>query len=174
MRVEGIARLLITLAHGLLNLCVTIGGTTDQTADTLVALAVEVVDTGEVRRVTHIHRIGEGLHGRFRLVLSCLQILIEDIVGIIGGYETLDGQSHGMTEQSGTDISEITRWHTHHEFFLNFYIITFSSFYIFLHAGIGIEIVECLWQETGDIDAVGRGESHVFVQFLVHKGVLHQ
>ena len=43
-----------------------------------------------------------------------------------------------------------------------------------LHSGVGIEIVECLWQETGDIDGISGGELHVLIQFGIHEGILHK
>ena len=44
----------------------------------------------------------------------------------------------------------------------------------FLKAGVGIEVVKGLRQETGYIDTVGRSEFHVLVQFGIHEGVLYQ
>ena len=115
MGVEDIACFRITLTHGLTDLFVTIRGTADKTADSLMALAIEVVDTCEVGGITHIHRIGKSLHGSFRLVLPCLQVFIEDVVGIIGSNEPHDRQSHLVSEQGRADIAEVTTGHTDNE-----------------------------------------------------------
>ena len=49
----------------------------------------------------------------------------------------------------------------------------FSIFH-FLQLRVGPEIVERLREETGDIDAVGRGEAHVRLEFLVHESALDE
>ena len=36
------------------------------------------------------------------------------------------------------------------------------------------EVVEALRQEAGDVDAVGRGEPHLGVEFLIHEGILDE
>ena len=70
-----------------------------------------------------------------------------------------------MSEQGRTDIAEVSAWHTYDE------VICFS---LLFHAGIGIEIVESLRQETRHVDAVRRGEFHVLIQFGIHKGILDE
>ena len=61
MRIEDILRIGIALAHGLTDLVVAVGGATDERGDAFVALAIEVVDAGEVRGIAYVHRIGERL-----------------------------------------------------------------------------------------------------------------
>ena len=70
-----------------------------------------------------------------------------------------------MTEEGCADIAEVTAWDTHHE------IVGLTQC---LHPGVGIEIIECLWQETGDIDGVGGSKLHVLVELGIHKGILHK
>ena len=90
MRVELITCLCETPLHGLCNLLVGISGTTDVLANGFVALAIEVEDASEVAWVAHIHRIGNGLLAWLWLITACLQVVVEDVVGIVGCYETAD------------------------------------------------------------------------------------
>ena len=115
MRIEDILRIGIALAHGLTDLFVAVGGATDERGDALVALAIEVVDACEIRGIAYVHRISERLLRGLRFVLACLEILEEDIVGIVGSDESLDGQSHGVAEEGCTDITEVATGHTHYQ-----------------------------------------------------------
>ena len=107
---------------------------------------IKIVDTGKIARVAYIHGIGYGLAAGFWLILTCLEITVEDVVGIISGYETLDWQAHAMTEKGCRNVSEITAWHTNH------HIVRLAQFF---HSSIGIEIIECLRKESSDIDGIG-------------------
>ena len=72
--IEHIARLLVALLHGLANLFILVGSSANQVGDSMVCslrsqlsvLAVEVQDACEVRRVAHIHCVGQPVP-----VLSC-------------------------------------------------------------------------------------------------------
>ena len=90
MRVELITCLCEALSHGLCNLLVGISGTADVLTNGFVTLAIEVEDACEVAWVAHIHRIGNGLNAWLWLIMACLQIVVEDVVGVIGGNETVD------------------------------------------------------------------------------------
>ena len=70
-----------------------------------------------------------------------------------------------MAEEGRADIAEVAAGHAHHK------VVGLAQC---LHSGVCIEIIECLRQETGHIDAVGWGQLHVLVQFLIHKSRLHQ
>ena len=70
-----------------------------------------------------------------------------------------------MSEEGGTDIAEIAGRYAHDE------ILSLAQSF---HAGIGIEIVECLRQETGHVNRISRSELHVVVELLVHEGILHE
>ena len=70
-----------------------------------------------------------------------------------------------MTEESGCDVTEVTARHTDYQL---------VGQTLLLHAGVGIEIVECLRQEAGHIDRVGRSQLHVLVQLLVHERRFYQ
>ena len=50
-----------------------------------------------------------------------------------------------MTKEGGANITEVTRWHADDD-------ILFSKGFQSCHC---IEVVECLWQEAGYVDAVG-------------------
>ena len=72
MRVKYILGFIVALLHGVCNLIILIGCTTDVSSDGIVVSLVEVVDTGEVRWITHIHGVGDGLLARLRIVLASL------------------------------------------------------------------------------------------------------
>ena len=116
MRIEDITCLFITLTHRLLDLFVTICGTTDKVGNTMmccltgksVILAIEVDYTSEVRGIAHIHCVCKCLDRWLGIIFARLQILIEDIIGIISCDETLYRKSHLMAKECCTDISEVT------------------------------------------------------------------
>ena len=56
----------------------------------LSILGIEVEDAGEVRGVANVHGISQRLYAGLGMVLSRLQILVENVVGIVGSNETLD------------------------------------------------------------------------------------
>ena len=165
MRVAHIARLGLHLLDGLGYLLIGVSCTADVGTNGLVALAIKVIHTSKVARVAYVHGVGDGLHRWLRLILACLQILEEDVVGIVGSDEALDGQPHLLAKECRTDIAKVARRHTHHELVCQA---------LLLHLRIGIEIVESLRQETCHIDRIGRSQLHVGIEVGIHKGVLHQ
>ena len=70
-----------------------------------------------------------------------------------------------MAEESGCDVTEVTARYADDQLVCQA---------LLLHAGVCIEIVECLRQEAGYIDRVGRSQLHVLVQLLVHERRLNQ
>ena len=130
-----------TLAHGLGYLGVAVCGSRDVGHDGCVALAVEVVDAGEVAGVAYVHGVGYGLGAGAWAVDSALEIVVEDVVGIVGGYETADGEPHAFAEEGGADVAEIAAGHARHDGLAEF-----------LELGVGIEIVEALGQEACHVD----------------------
>ena len=165
VRVERVARLIIALLHGGPDLLVLVGGTADILGDGLVVAVMKVVDARKVRRVAHVHCVGQRLNACLRLVFTGLKVVVEDVVGIVGGNEALHGKPHLAAEEGRADVAEIARGHAHHQ------VVGQSQG---LHAGIGVEIIERLGQEAGHVDGVGRSQLHVVVQLLVHEGTLHQ
>ena len=127
--------------------------------------AIQVEHTGKVARITHIHRIGNGGNGRTGIVLSCLQILIENIILIVGGDKTADGQAHLFAEQACSNVTKVSARHTDDG------ILCPAGL---LQLRIGIKVIECLRQETCHVDRVSRGQQQPFVQFVIHKGCFHQ
>ena len=113
--IENVARLGIAAAHGLDDLLVAIGGSADETGDALVGLgggdtavlAVEINDAGKVGWIAHVHGVGQRLLGGLGGVVAGLQVVVEDVVGIVGCDEALHGQSHGVAEEGGADIAEV-------------------------------------------------------------------
>ena len=100
MRVAKIACFLVGSTDALSNLLVGIGASTDIGTNGSVVFLIQVVNTSEVRRVAHVHRICNGLNGRTRIVFACLQIIVEDVVGIVCGNETLHRKSHTLAKES--------------------------------------------------------------------------
>ena len=116
VRIQYISRLSVTLAHRFLNLLVIVGGTTNQVGYTmmrcllsqLIVFRIKVQDTGKVRWVANVHCIGQSLYAGLRLILTALQIIIKHIIRVVSSNKALDRQSHLVTEQSRTDIAEVT------------------------------------------------------------------
>ncbi len=77
-------------------------------------------------------------------------LFVEDVVGVVGCDEAIDWQSHLMTEESGCDVTEVTARYTDDQL---------VSQALLLHAGVCIEIVECLEARAGYIDRVGRSQA---------------
>ena len=109
-------------------------------------VGIQIQDAGKVARIAYVHRVCNGLHTCLRRVCASEQIVIEYIVGIVCGNEAFDRKPHPVSEKSGGYIAEIAARHTDHE------LRCLSES---LHTGVGIEIIECLRQESGHIDRVG-------------------
>ena len=146
MRVKYILGVIVALLHGLCYLIVLVGGTADIGCDGIMIALVEIIDAGEIAWVAYVHCVGNGCLAWLRFVLTCLQVVVENIVGIVGCDEAVDRQAHLVTEQTGCDITEVSAWYTDYQ-------LVCQSF--LLHTCIGIEIVECLRQEASYIDRVG-------------------
>ena len=97
--------------------------------------------------------------------MACLKIFVEDVIGVVGGDETLHGQTHPLAEQTCADVSEIAGWDA------NNHLIGLAHT---LQLSVGVEIIERLGKETGHIDGVGGSELHVGIQIRIHEGGLHQ
>ena len=173
MGVELVARLAEALAHGGGNLLVGVCGTGDVLGDGLVAMAIEVQDAGKVAGVAHVHGIGDGGGGGTGIVAACLQVVVEDVVGIVGGNEAVDGQAHATAEEGAADVAEVARGHTSHQFGSHGRGGAIDGNALLLQLGVCPEVVEALGEEACHVDGVGRGEFHVEVEFLVHEGALH-
>ena len=171
--VELITRFAEALAHGVGNLSVGVCGARDVLGDGLVAMAVEVQDAGKVAGVANVHGIGYGGGRGTGIVLTALQIVVENIVGIVGGNEAVYGQSHATAEEGAADVAEVARGHASHQFGSHGRGSAIDGNALLLQLGIGPEVIETLGQETCHVDGVGRGEFHVLVEFLVHEGALH-
>ena len=163
--VEDISRSGIALPHGFPYALVAIGGTAYQLADALVAASEEVVYAGEIAGIAHVHGVGQGLSASPWVVFAGLQILVENVVGVVGGYKSFDGQPHHVAENACRDVAEIATWHADHQ------VIGLASF---LEPGVGIEVIEGLGQEAGHVDGVGGSEFHMLVELFVHESGFHQ
>ena len=98
MWVANIVIFFVNLANSLSDFFIRVGGSADFGRDFVVIAFVKVVNTGKVARVAHIHRVGDGLNGWTRIVNTCLQIIVEDVIGVVGGYEPFDWQPHVKAE----------------------------------------------------------------------------
>ena len=61
--------------------------------------AIEIEDAGKVAGVAHVHGIGYGLHAGTGIILAGLQVVIENVIGIVGCDETLYRQPHPFAEE---------------------------------------------------------------------------
>ena len=165
MRIQLIPCLKQTRAEGGGYLSITVCGSGNILAYGLHRMSVEIQDTSEVAGIAHIHSIGYGLQACHRRILTRLQILIEDIIGIVGRDEPMHRQPHALTNKSRADVSEVATGHTGHGLAL-----PPST----LQLGTGIEIIKALRQETCHIDAVGTGKTHVSREFGIHECALHK
>ena len=125
--VEDVAGAGVAVAHGLGDLVVGVGGAGDerpcftpfcQGGEGLrdvarfqnrlhIGTAVEVEDAGEVGGVADVHGIGYCLLRGLRGVDAGLEVVVEDIVGVVGGNEAVDGKSHDVTEEGRADVAEV-------------------------------------------------------------------
>ena len=112
MRVEQVTVGFIHTAYLVGNLLVGVGGTADVLTDSRMTVIVECQHTGKVTGVAHIHRIGNGGNAGTRGVLSCLQVVVENVVAVVGGNETTDGKAHALAEQTCGDVAEVAAGHT--------------------------------------------------------------
>ena len=157
--------LFVAVVKRLLDLLVGVGAARNLCGNLLVRFVVKSKNAGKVARVTHVHCIGDGLDRWFRRVNTRLEVLIENVVFVVGCDETADRHSHPFAEESSRDISEVSGWNADDD-------IVFLPQLVELC--YSIEVVECLREETSHVDGVGRCQFHVLVQVFVHKGGLDQ
>ncbi len=165
MRVEQVAVPFVDAAYGLPYYLVGEAIAADLAANLLVAAIKEVKDTGKIARIAHIHSVGNGCHGGARRVDGGLEVVEEHVVAVVGCDEMFHRQSHPVGKKSGGDVPEVPAGNGNDK------AVRLSHA---VELGIGVEIVERLREETGNIDGVGRGELHVAVELLVHERRLHQ
>ncbi|OPZ48035.1 MAG: hypothetical protein BWY95_01096 [Bacteroidetes bacterium ADurb.BinA104] len=133
MRVKQITGTFVTLLQGLSNLLIGICGTAYVACYILVRMIIERQYAGKIAGVAHIHCIGQRLDRGFRGIDSRLKIVEEYVIGVVGGNETLHGQSHKPGEKSGCYIAEITAGNAYDQL---------SLFADAFHLRICIEVVE--------------------------------
>ena len=165
VRVEQIACFPIGFLHCFTNLFICIGRTRDFHCNGSMIVVIQCQYTSKITGIAHIHRIGNGSDGRTGIILSGLQVLIEYVIAVVGRYKTLHRQTHALAEQTGRYIAKVTARHTYH------HIIRLT---FFLQLCVGIEIIECLRQETGHVNRICRSQFHVRIQVSIHKRILHQ
>ena len=146
VRVEDVVILVVAPAHGLAYLPVAVRGTAHQTRNLPPVALEEVVDTGEVARVAHVHGVGNGLDAWARTVFAGQQIPVNDVVGIVGSDEALHGQSHFSAEYGCCDVAEVAARYA-------YYVSVLLA--DALQLCVGVEIVERLRKEACHVDGVG-------------------
>lgn len=129
------------------NLLVVVAGSGYVGPDRFERTAVQVEYAGEIARIAYVHRIGDRSDRRPGLVISRLQIVIENIVPVIGRNEPLHWQSHPFGEQSRRQIAEIAARHADDDR---------SRQAGLAQPGIGVEIVERLRQKARDVDRIAE------------------
>ena len=107
----GIQQITMPVPYGpnlLRNLCIVIRRPAHVSDDRLVTVRVQGEDTGEIARVAHIHGIGQRGNTGPRRITTGLQVLIKDIVPIVGGDILIDRQTHLLRQQAGRQIPEVS------------------------------------------------------------------
>ena len=127
--------------------------------------SVQIEHTGKVTRIAHVHGVGNGSNGRTGTVFTGLQILIENIITVVGGNKTLHRQAHLFAKQSGCDISEVSARYTDH------CIVRLSGTF---QLGVCIEIIKRLRKKTGYIDGISGSQRKMFIQLLIHESRFYQ
>ena len=89
MRVEQVMIAFPYLFHGFGYLSVRISGAAYLGGDSCVTTPVKIKHTSKVTRIAHIHGVGNCGNAGTRRINTRLQILVENIVTVIGRYETL-------------------------------------------------------------------------------------
>ena len=147
----GIERVAIggkAVTHRFTNFSVGIGRTADVGPDAFPTVMIQVKNAHEVARIANIHGVGQCLFAVGGMVFARLQILIKHIVGVVGSNESFHGESHALGDETCRDVAEVSAGRTKNE------LLVLSQQFL-PELGVGVEIVECLGQETGHIDAVG-------------------
>ena len=165
MRIEHVACLLVAFLHGGSNLVVAISSSRYVVADFGMRRLVKVEYACKVAWVAHVHSVSYSLNTCLWRINARKQIVVEDVVGIVGCNKMLYWQSHALRKESGCDIAEVATWHTDSQ------VVCFAQL---LSLCIGIEIIECLRQEACHVDRIGRSKVHVTLQLFIHKRTLHQ
>ncbi len=112
--IQRVTRALVTFTLRLFVFLVVVGRANSEGGDALMAALKQIVNAGEVTGIAHVHGIGKCLLAGFRMILARLQVLIEDVVCIVGSYETADGQAHHVAEDTRRDVAEVAAWHANH------------------------------------------------------------
>ena len=98
MRIEQVTGFPIYLTHRFTNLFIRISRTRDIRCYGSMTVTVQCQYTGKITWISHIHCIGNSSYGRTRIVFSGLQVLVENIIPVIGCNKTLDRQAHAFTK----------------------------------------------------------------------------
>ena len=165
VRVQEVAGFLIALPDGGEDGPVAYDGAGDVFPYLQPVVAVQVQDTGEIARVAHVHRIGEGTEAQGRHVGARLQVLEEDVVPIVRRDETVDGKAHPRGHEGGAQVAQIPAGDADDQ------SVGLAQA---RELRIAVEIVEGLRQEAGDIDAVGRCQPQGAAEVRVQEGGLDQ
>ena len=133
--------------------------------DRVDRLAVQIQHAHEITRIAHVHRIGQRSDRRPRHVNARNQVLQENVVAVVGRDETFYRQSHPFGEQAGRDVAEITARNADYDL----PVLPCPA-----HLRVSVEVVECLRQEAGYVDRIGRSQPETFVQFPIEESAFDQ
>ena len=163
--VKQVTRCIVGFLHRPGYLFVSVPRAGDVGSHLLHPVVIQLADAGEVARVAHVHGVGDGRDGGTRLVVTRLQVTVEDVVAVVGGDEALDGQPHLLGKQSGGDVAEIPAGDA------DDHLVRLAQL---LHPGVRLEVVERLRQEAGDVDGVGGRQVEARVEVGVEECLLHE
>ena len=115
-------------------------------------------DSDEIRRISHIHRVGDGAERGLRVIASGQQELWNDVVDVGGGNKAVRLQTESLRHQPGGEIPEVSAGHAEHE-------ITVTGGQLSPRA----EVIKDLRQQTPDIDGVCGSEPDLSSKLVILK-----
>src|SRR5574344_1155581 len=140
MRVKKISAIMISSSNCLFDFFIRISSAGNQGFDGFVVIVKQCLNTREIARRTYIHGISNGSDRRTWLVLTGLQIFIENVITIIGSHKAPNRESHFPSNQTGSQIAKISTRYAHSQ--------SISQAEP-LHLCISIEVIKGLRQQSG-------------------------
>ena len=141
MRIKQIPIRFIYLTNSLTDLIIRISSTRYQCTYLIDIAIKQSLDSCKIAGCSYVHGIGNSGNGRSRMVSTCLQILIEDIIAIVRGNEPANRKSHLPSHQTCSQIAKVSTGYTYHQ------LVGHP-----LHLCISIEIIKRLRYQSTQID----------------------
>ena len=148
------------------DLLVVIAITSNVVADSCMRMSVEVENASKIARIADVHSVSNSFHLRLWLVSACPAVVEEHVVSIICRNEAFHGQSHSLTDESGSDIAEITAWHGNDD------VRQVSA--LLCQLGISIEVIEHLRHKTSNVYRICACQFMPVIEFVVQESRLNE